>query len=107
MKLLSALILGGKVRAVGAAPTDSAETALDDAAQGANAGSADAVLYIGGPPNPGVVSMFSSGRRYQKIPCLKAWQKLQITNWADLYLNPITAGSHMMRNQKTQDRLAT
>ena len=62
MKLLSALILGGKVRAVGAAPTDSAETALDDAAQGANAGSADAVLYIGGPPNPGVVSMFSSGR---------------------------------------------
>ena len=71
MKLLSALILGGKVRAVGAAPTDSAETALDDAAEGANAGSADAVLYIGGPPNPGVVSMFSSGRvSIDKIPKL-------------------------------------
>ena len=52
MKLLAALIMGGKVRAVGAAPTDSAETALDDADSHARAGDADVVLYIGGPPNP-------------------------------------------------------
>ena len=52
MKLLSSLILGGKMDAVGAAPTASVDTALDDAEAHANAFESEAVLYIGGPPNP-------------------------------------------------------
>jgi len=50
MKLLSTLILGGKIDVVGAAPTADIATALDDAEISAGSEEADSVLYIGGPP---------------------------------------------------------
>ena len=50
MKLLSTLILGGKIDVVGAAPTSDITTALDDAETAAGSQDADSVLYIGGPP---------------------------------------------------------
>merc|ERR1711951_156229 len=45
--------------------------------------------------------------RSSRIMNQRIFQGSQITNWADLYLNPTIAGSNKMRNKKTQDRLAT
>ena len=46
-------------------------------------------------------------KRSLRIMNLRIFQGSQIINWADLYLNPIIVGSHMMMNQKNQDRLAS